>query len=384
MNRITIDEEALRHNLERVRYLVARHDAHLTVVTKSLCGNPEVLRILRESGVDSIADSRLENLETMGQFGTDLRRWYLRPPHHSALMDVVRLSDVSLNSELSTIHLLNDEAEAQGVTHQVIIMIELGDLREGILPGSLVEIYEEVFSLPHIEVLGIGSNLGCLSGTVPNVDQFMQLALYRELLELKFGRELPLISAGTSAVLPLLIEGTLPRPINHFRVGESIFLGTDLVHGGLLEGFRDDAVLLEAEIVEMKEKGLVPLGETADVAPFPSVETAEPQPGQRGYRAILTIGQLDTDVGALTPVEEDHHIAGASSDLTVVNLGTKSGGLQVGDSIRFRMGYSAFVRPMSNPYTKQQVRRVTGLAPLQSRNGPSPVFSLAGHPIADA
>jgi ornithine racemase len=384
MNRITIDEEALRHNLDRVRYLVGRHGAHLTVVTKSLCGNPEVLRILRESSVDSIADSRLQNLEAMGELGGGLQRWYLRPPHHSALADVVRLSDVSLNSELSTIRLLSEEAERQGVTHQVIIMIELGDLREGILPGSLVEVYEDVFALPNVEVLGIGSNLGCLSGTVPNIDQFMQLALYRELLELKFGRELPLISAGTSAVLPLLVDGVLPRPINHFRVGESIFLGTDLVHGGQLEGFRDDAVLLEAEIVEMKEKALVALGETADVAPFGTIEHNEPQPGQRGYRAILTLGQLDTDVGALEPVEPDHQIAGASSDLTVVNLGPKSGGLRVGDCIRFRMGYSAFVRLMSNPYTRQQVRRATGLAPLEAREGPAPLLSLAGHPIGQA
>ena len=146
----------------------------------------------------------------------------------------MRLTDASLNSEIEIIESLNDEARRMGKTHGIVIMIELGDLREGILPGSLIDFYEHVFHLSHIEVKGIGANLGCLAGAVPTVDQFMQLILYRELLELKFQHSLRLISAGSSAVLPLILDKQLPKPINHFRIGEAIFLGTDLINGGIL------------------------------------------------------------------------------------------------------------------------------------------------------
>jgi len=230
-------------------------------------------------------------------------------------------------------------------------MIELGDLREGILPGTLVDFYDQVFHLPNIEVLGIGANLGCLAGVIPSIDQCMQLILYRELLELKFGHKLPLISAGTSATLPLVLDGQLPREINHFRVGESVFLGTDLVNGGTLPALRDDTVSLEAEIIEIKRKSLTPTAETGPVAPFSmEQENEEIAPGQRGYRALVGVGQLDTDIGGLTPENSAHQISGASSDITVVNIGESPGGLSIGDTIRFRPNYAALVRLMGNRY----------------------------------
>jgi predicted amino acid racemase len=242
------------------------------------------------------------------------------------------------------------------VTHDVIIMIELGDLREGILPGTLVQFYRHVFRLPNIQVVGVGANLGCLAGAVPAIEQFMQLAMYRELLELKFKVKIPFVSAGSSAVLPLVLDGTLPRAINHFRIGEAIFLGTDLIHGGTLEGLRDDVFLLQAEVTELKEKSLVPLVETGDVPPFEDAEEEQHEPGQRGYRALVNLGQLDTDVGGLHPLNPAHHIAGASSDITVVNIGEEPRDLRVGGSIAFRPGYGALARLMESRYVEKVVR----------------------------
>jgi predicted amino acid racemase len=303
-----------------------------------------------------MADSRLENLRAIERIVPEFEAWYLRPPDLSSIKEVAALADVSLNTELATIRELSREARRLNYVHRVVIMIELGDLREGILPGSLIEFYEEVFELPNIEVLGIGANLGCLAGAVPNVDQFMQLVLYRELLELKFKRELPMISGGSTAVLPMMLDGDLPPAINHFRLGEAIFLGTDLINGGVLPGLRNDAILLEAEIAEIKEKGLVPMGETAQTQPFESdLPTEDTQPGARGYRAIISVGQLDTDIGGLTPVDPDYTVAGASSDVTVVNLGDNARGLRVGDSIRFRVNYSAMLRLMSGRYITKEV-----------------------------
>jgi predicted amino acid racemase len=356
MNKVLINLEALRDNLQTIGNWMHDQDASWTVVTKVLCGHSDTLRALQSLGVRSMGDSRLENLEAIERIIPGFESWYLRIPDLTSAADVVRLADVSLNSEIRTIESLNREARKQNRKHGIVIMIELGDLREGILPGSLIDFYRHVFELSHIEVKGIGANLGCLAGAVPTIDQFMQLVLYKELLELKFQHPLPLLSAGSSVVIPLLLEKQLPKAINHFRIGEAIFLGTDLIKGGLLPKLRGDAITLEAEIAEIKEKGLVPLSETTAMTPFISEANNEDMaPGQRGFRALVSIGNLDTEISGLTPVNPDYTIAGASSDITVVNIGDKADGLKVGDSIQFRPNYGAFVRLMSGRYVKKEV-----------------------------
>ena len=356
MNRLIINLESLKFNLAVINRWMERHGATWSVVTKVLCGHTDTLRALQHLGVRSMGDSRLANLQAIERIIPDFEAWYLRVPDMSSITDVVAYSDVSLNSEIEVIKALNDEARKQDKIHRIIIMIELGDLREGILPGSLTKFYEQVFTLPNIEVLGIGANLGCLAGAVPTVDQFMQLILYRELLELKFDHKLAMISAGSTSVLPLVLTKKLPSAINHFRIGEAIFLGTDLINGGTLPYLTNDVMLLEAEIAEIKEKGLVPMGETGTATPF-ETETDETTttPGQRGYRALVSIGHLDTDIGGLTPVNPSYKIAGASSDITVINLGDESDGLKVGDTIKFKVNYSALLRLMIGKYIMKEV-----------------------------
>ncbi len=355
MNRVTINLCALEHNLCTIKRWMTQHPAGWTVVTKVLCGHSDSLRALQHLGVRSMGDSRLANLRAIEKIAPDFESWYLRVSDMSSVKEVAALADVSLNSEREVIESLNREAEQLGKIHRIIIMLELGDLREGILPGSLINFYKNVFELPHIEVIGIGANLGCLAGSVPTVDQFMQLVLYRELLELKFERRLPMISAGSSVVLPLLLEGNLPKAINHFRIGEAIFLGTDLVNGGVLPELRDDVVLLEAEIAEIKEKGLASPFETGTITPFESETDESISPGQRGYRALVSVGQLDTDIAGLSPVNPSYRIAGASSDITVVNVGKDPGGLEVGGSIKFRVNYAAMLHLMSGKYVSKEV-----------------------------
>jgi len=333
------------------------HNGMLTVVVKALCGNFEVVKSLVDGGMHSIADSRLENLKAITEAGIKAERWYLKPPHPDELEEVIKYSDVSLNTELNTVIQINRAAEKAGLKHGILLMIELGDLREGILPGTLVEMYNNVFSLGNIEIVGIGTNLGCLSGTVPGVDQLMQLILYRELLELKFEKKIKIVSAGSSASLPFLIQGAIPKQVNHFRVGESILLGSDLIQGGTLAGLKDDGFILEAGVVEVKEKSLTPVGEIhEDLQPFNSQgDQKQYAPGERGFRAVVTVGELDTDIAGLTPVNSEYEVAGASSDLAVVNIGSDDSSISVGDYIRFRMSYSALIRLMNNKYTEKLI-----------------------------
>lgn len=358
MNRVLINAATLRHNIHVVNRWMRKSRADWCLVTKVLCGHAETLGVLAELEVPALGDSRLINIRAIREHAHQKGIWYLRLPFVAAIPEVVAATDVSLNSEEETIVALNREAKRQNKTHGIIVMIEVGDLREGVLPSNLVSFYENILTLSNIEVLGIGANIGCLSGSVPSPDQFAQLALYRELLELKFNRKLKYISAGSSSTLPLLLEGNLPRAINHFRIGESVFLGTDLVRGGTLPDLRSDAITLEAEILEIKEKSLIPMGDTSLFTPFDS--TFEPpeldgNATRRGYRAIVSVGQLDTDVKGLTPRNSQFKIGGASSDLTVLNIGEDAAGLRIGDVIEFDVSYAAMVRLMNNKYTLKEV-----------------------------
>ena len=356
MNRVHVNLEALYHNLSTIDGWMRKYGARWTVVTKVLCGNEDILRALVDLGVYSMGDTRMANLSSIGDL-EGIEPWYLRIPHLSIVPDVVRYSQASLNSETEVIEALNCEAAKIGTVHRIIIMIELGDLREGILPGSLIRFYNHIFELPNIEVVGIGANIGCLAGVIPSIDQLMQLVLYRELLELKFNRPLPLISAGTSATLPLVLSGQLPEAVNHFRIGESLFLGSDLINNCALPPLRDDVFVLTAEIAELKKKSLVPVGELGSIRPFEvTTESADlPSPGQRGYRALVMVGELDTDVSGLTPTNPALQIAGASSDIIALNIDESDDFLSVGDTISFKLSYSALLRLMNCRYIPKTV-----------------------------
>lgn len=332
------------------------HGATLTVVTKALCGHEMYLRALLECGVERIGDSRLSNLEAARRAGFKGEAWYIRPPHHSEVERVVELADLSLNTELSTLRLLGEAAGRLGTIHRAILMVELGDQREGVLPGNLVEAFHRAMEIEGVELAGIGASLGCVAGTLPSPDQLSELVMQRELLELKFGAEDMLVSGASSAALPLLRDGLVPEGINNFRIGESILLGTDLINGGTMEGLLGDAFRLEAEVIELKEKSLEPFGERHErLAPFGVGNSGEKhRPGERGWRALVTVGELDTDVHSLRP-REGWTVVGASSDVAVVNVGSDPGGLSVGDKMSFEMGYSGLVRLMESSYVTRMI-----------------------------
>jgi len=364
MNRVVINLEALRDNLQAVDGWLRQYGAAWTVATKALSGHGETLRALIAMGVRSVTDSRLDNLRAMGELSSELERWYLRPPHPSAAAEVVAHSDVSLNTELATLEALSREARAQDRLHSVFPMVELGDLREGIPPAELLDFCSRANALPGLRLAGLGAQLGCVSGLGPTPDHVAQLQLYLELVERKLGIKLPLISAGSTMFLPMLLDGVLPPGVSHWRIGEALYLGSNLVSGGLLPGLNNDVIRLEAEVVEIKKKSLIPLGQVVEGTPFAPLA---PEHGegeavrasaamQRGYRALIAIGQLDTEVSGLEPVDTRQQIAGASSDITVLNIGQDHNGLEVGDTVRFKASYSAFVRLLSARYLPKEVQ----------------------------
>ncbi|MDD3273813.1 MAG: alanine racemase, partial [Bacteroidales bacterium] len=301
---ITLNAEKLRTNFDYLDNLFKENNIKWSVVTKMLCGHREFIQELLKFDISQVCDSRISNLKMIKQINPHVETIYIKPPAKRAIKGVVQYADISMNTEIETIKLLSEEAQRQNKIHKIIIMIELGELREGIMRDDLIEFYSNVFKLNSIKVVGIGANLSCLYGVLPNQDKLIQLSLYQQLIEAKFNKKIDFVSGGSSVTIPLIFQNLLPKGINHFRVGESLYLGTDVYNNTALKDMATDVFILYAEIIELIEKPQMPDGEmgtnlVGDVTTFD-----ESLAGKTSCRALIDIGLLDVDDKHLTPVDE--------------------------------------------------------------------------------
>ena len=356
---ITLNRDKLAHNYAHLQALFAGQSIDWGVVTKLFCGNElfigEVLRL----GVREVLDSRISNLRVIKELCPEAQTVYIKPPAWDYVEDLVRWADVSFNTELETLQRISQEAVRQGRVHKVIIMIEMGDLREGVMREDLDAFYAQVFGLPGTEVIGIGTNLNCLNGVMPSEDKLIQLGLYRSILELKYGVKIPWVSAGTTVTIPLLRMGQLPASVNHFRVGEALYFGADLFEERTFEGMHDDVLELHAQVIELSEKPMTPSG-LLGKNPFGVTAESDYEQGATAYRAILDVGYLDVSPQYLILEDESLGVLDASSDMLVLDAGENGVGLRVGDHVRFRLKYMGALHLMNSAYIDKVVVNSAG------------------------
>ncbi len=345
----------LRANYKALERMFAKERVEWGVVTKLLCGNKVYLKELVDLGVREMHDTRISNLKAIKALAPDVQTVYIKPPAKRSLPNVVKYADVSFNTELSTIQGLSKEAVKQDRPHKVIIMVEMGDLREGVMGDVLGDFYAKVFELPNIAIIGIGTNLNCLNGVMPSTDKLIQLSLYKQLIEARFNKTIPWVSGGTTVALPLLLNKELPIGVNHFRIGEALFFGADLFNGGTLPGMNDEVFKLYTEVIELYEKPVVPTGERKE---NPSGRKQEFDPADRGrttFRAIIDVGLLDVQPGFLIPDDDRVKVIEASSDMLVVDLGESSQNYKVGDVMSFGLKYMGALTVMNSRYIDKVV-----------------------------
>jgi ornithine racemase len=186
---IELNRAKLEHNFNFLNELFEKNHIRWGIVSKLLCGNKPFIRVLLELGVKEIHDSRISNLKAIKSLDPDVQTVYIKPPPRRSIRNLLKYADVSLNSDYDTIRHISEEAVKQGKKHKIIIMIEMGDLREGVMGEHLIDFYERVFKLPNIEVIGLGTNLNCLNGIMPTHDKMIQLSLYKQLIEVKFNKK---------------------------------------------------------------------------------------------------------------------------------------------------------------------------------------------------
>ncbi len=354
---LTFNRTMLRHNYQYLKQLFGNEDISWAVVTKLLCGEERLLKEVIDLGIKEICDARISNLKKIKALApADVETVYIKPPAKKAIPDLVRYADTSFNSEFETIKAISEEAVKQSKTHKVIIMIELGDLREGVMGEDLMDFYSSVFRLPNIEVRGIGSNLNCLHGVMPSQDKLIQLSLYKQLIEAKFNRKIPWVTGGTSVVIPFLQMRQLPKGINHFRVGETLYFGTDLINNGPVKEMEQDVITLYAQIIEITEKPMLPIGEMEANPQGETFEIDESLYGKTSHRAILDLGTLDISFDYLIPFPEYQiDFVGASSDMLVIDIKDNKHGYKVGDFIPFHLKYMGALTLFNSDYIEKRV-----------------------------
>ncbi len=353
--RLEIDLNKIEHNTQVLVTQLGARGVTVTGVTKSLLGSPEVAAAMRRGGVVAIADSRVENVErlrvgTEGQSSADVGRdtiALIRSPMMSQLDRVVVSADMSLNSEPRVIAGLGAAARRAGAVHGIMVMVELGDLREGALPADIGGIVRGVLNHPNLVLAGVGTNLACQSGVAPDEQNMGELSRLVQEIEANFGIKISSVSGGNSANLHWALTADDLGRVNHLRIGEAILLGTEPLYRHPIVGLHTDAITLVAEVIEAKCKPARPWGNVATT----TFGVAAPRGGQGSVRQLLlALGQQDVDPSGLiaTPGVV---ILGASSDHLVVAVDdTLADEIGVGAELRFGVNYSSLLRAATSPF----------------------------------
>lgn len=316
-------------------------------VSKATLGDPAIATAMIQGGVKFIADSRLENIQKMKNAGVPTQFVLLRTALSQAGL-IVKNVDISLNTELETVKELSHYAKLNNKIHRIIVMVELGDLREGILPCDLPQFIREVLELSHIKIIGIGCNLACYGGVKPNSQKMLELSKLADAIEKEFQINLEVISGGNSANYEWYKSAQKIGRINNLRLGESILLGCETVNRKAIPGLYTNAFKLIAEVIESKEKPSLPFGEICQNA-FGNVPIFLDRGIRR--RVIIALGRQDILVSGLRP-NKDMEILGSSSDHIV--LDSNNHDFKIGSEVKFNLDYGGLLSVMTSPFVEKQ------------------------------
>lgn len=349
--KLVIDLKKLQHNIDRVLVNCQDQGVEVAGVIKGCSGLPECAKLMAQEGCRFIASSRLDQIEAVRNYGVQADFMLIRVPMLSEAADVVRLTEISLNSEAKVLRALNHQAGLQDKQHKVILMVDLGDLREGFWDRE--ELMEAALcvenNMHNLELAGVGTNLGCYGGIDATVEKLNELVECAEAIEEKIGRELEFVAGGSTTSYPRVLEKNMPRRINLLRIGEAMLLARDLQDfwGCDMSDMHRDVFTLQAEVIEAREKPTYPVGKIM----YDAFER-KPEFEDRGIRkrALIALGRADFAFpDMLIPRDKNIQILGASSDHTILDVQDCQREYKVGDIIEFDLCYSTIVYVTNSP-----------------------------------
>lgn len=362
--RLEIDGAKLAQNAQKIVSMCAEVGAQVIGVTKACCGMPEVALAMLDGGVIGLGDSRLDNIRQMREAGIDCEITLLRAPLPQQADEVVALADVSLQTELATLRAVSEAALRRSPAaapgsdgsgrrrHKVILMVDVGDLREGVLPRDAANVVEEVLRLEGIELIGLGTNLACFGGVVPDEANMKEIRTVADEIAKRFGLQLLYLSGGNSSALHWIKRGRWFGGIDHLRIGESMLLGWDITDRTPIPGLHRDAFVMYAGVIEVKQKPSVPIGTIGPDA-FGHVPKFVDKGTRR--RALVALGRADIGAGECFPMGLGIEVVGVTSDHMVLDVTDSPLPVKVGDEVALLLDYGALVGAMSSPHVEKVV-----------------------------
>lgn len=351
MPEITVDLSKLKHNTRYLKELLSQQGFSMIGVTKVVSGNSLIVKAMLEAGIEYLGDSRIQNILKFKQRKIDAKYILIRIPSISEIPLVVQNADYSLNSELKVIKLLSEEALKQNKIHKIILMVDMGDLREGVNPLNIKSYIHDILKLKGIKLSGIGTNLKCFSGIIPTNKNMKGFSKLTEEIENVFGIKFKFVSGGNSANFNWFFSTKDKGKINNLRIGEALFLGHETIDFKPIPNLYTDVFRLTAEIIELKTRSLIPHGIAVSNAfgePIKIQSTSnKDQNGGSRKQALLNIGRQDIAIKGLRPIE-NIKILGASSDYLIIDI--KDNEYEIGDKINFNLNYEALLKSMTSPY----------------------------------
>ena len=346
--KLVVDMKKLEENIRFLTDKITAQGLSIMVITKVHGADPVMVDLFEQfPEIAYFGDSRIENLKSYQDSAK--KKALIRIPMPSEVDDAVRYADLSFHSELKTLHLINEAAKKQGKVHDVLLMFDLGDLREGFFEESaLFEAVAEVVKMPHVNLFGIGTNLMCYGGVIPSEENLGRLVKLKDDIEAQHGITLEMVSGGNSSSLHLLENDleSIPAGINNLRIGEAYLLGRETAFQEGV-GIHQDVFTLEVEIVELKVKPSYPIGKLG-IDAFGNKPVFE----DKGYllRGVLAIGRQDVDVANIWPYDQRLEMIGASSDHLMVDFTAAQGNYEVGNIVQFNVEYGALLSAFTSKY----------------------------------
>lgn len=350
--RLVLDLKKLRHNIDVVLGNCSKAGISVCGAIKGFNGLPEAVKEFAEAGCSQLGTSRMRTIKELTALGIQGEYLLLRVPMLSEVKEVVEYADISLNSDIEVLRALNSASAKKDKLHQVIIMADLGDLREGFWDKEeLIDCAEIVEKeLDNIVLKGIGTNLGCYGSIKPTVSKMNELISLAERVEKRIGRRLEIISGGATSSYTLVLDGTMPKRINHLRIGEGIINDYDLpeIWGLNIEDMYQDALTFEAEVIEVRNKPSHPVGEVC-IDSF----GRKPEYIDRGIRkrALLAAGKLDFALNdKIFPRKDGVEVIGSSSDHMILDIEDSREDIKVGDIVAFNVSYPSMMYMSTDKY----------------------------------
>lgn len=341
----------LEHYKENIDYLIKELDYldEVFVVTKAYSAYPAIIDSLYAWGIRYFADSRIQNIKSIKEQHDDVITMQLRLPMPDEIDELVQYADRSLNSELSTIKMIDEACLKHNTTHDIILMIDVGDLREGIMfNDDYLSVVKEILAFKRINLIGIGTNVTCYGSIIPTKETLQQVVDIRNEIEKHFDIKIPLVSGGNSSSIYLHFENQLPKGINNLRIGDTFISGMETAYSKFLPEMHHDVFQLEAQIIELKYKPSYPIGKLG-VNAFG--EVVEYEDNGMHNRAILAIGRQDVSQYDIIPVDDSVLILGSSSDHLILEVPENK--YHVGDTIKFNLKYGGVLSLFTSKYVNK-------------------------------